>query len=94
MEGGRSGEEEEVHGGADCLSAAAGGAGQHGCGGLPEEGNSEQTFYLWKKKYAGMDVSELRRVKQLEEENRRLKQMVADLTLDKQMLQEVLSKKF
>ena len=57
-------------------------------------GVSEQTFYLWKKKYAGMGVPELRRVKSLEEENRRLKQVVADLTLDKVMLQDVLSKKF
>jgi putative transposase len=57
-------------------------------------GVSEPTFYAWKKKYAGMGVMELRRVKQLEEENRRLKQVVADLTLDKQMLQEVLAKKF
>ena len=56
-------------------------------------GISEQTFYLWKK-YAGMGVLELRRVKSLEDENRRLKQVVADLTLDKVMLQDVLSKKF
>jgi putative transposase len=56
-------------------------------------GVSEATFYAWKKRYAGMGVAELRRVRQLEEENRRLKQVVADLTLDKQMLQEVLQKK-
>ena len=56
-------------------------------------GISEATFYNWKKKYGGLGVSELRRLKQLEEENRRLKQMVADLSLDKQMLQDVLSKK-
>ena len=56
-------------------------------------GISEQTFYRWKKKYAGMGVAELRRLKQLDEENRKLKQIVADLTLDKQMLQDVLSKK-
>jgi putative transposase len=56
-------------------------------------GISEVTFYRWKKKFAGMGVSELRRLKQLEDENRRLKRLVADLTLDKQMLQEVLSKK-
>ena len=56
-------------------------------------GVSEPTFYAWKKKYAGMGVAELRRVKQLEEENRKLKQLVADLSLDKQMLQDVLSKK-
>jgi putative transposase len=56
-------------------------------------GISEMTFYRWKKKFAGMGVAEIRRLKQLEDENRRLKQLVADLTLDKQMLQEVLSKK-
>jgi putative transposase len=56
-------------------------------------GVSEATFYAWKKRYAGMGVAELRRVRQLEDENRRLKQVVADLTLDKQMLQQVLQKK-
>jgi putative transposase len=56
-------------------------------------GISEQTFYRWKKKYGGLGMSELRRLKQLEEENHKLKQMVADLSLDKHMLQEVLSKK-
>ena len=56
-------------------------------------GISEPTFYRWKKKYAGMGIAELRRLKELEQENRRLKQLVADLTLDKHMLQEVLSKK-
>lgn len=54
---------------------------------------TEQTFYRWKKKYAGLGVSEVRRLKQLEDENSRLKRLVADLTLDKQMLQDVLSKK-
>lgn len=57
-------------------------------------GISENTFYRWKKKYGGLGVSELRRLRQLEEENRRLKRMVADLSLDKQMLQDVISKKF
>ena len=56
-------------------------------------GISEVTFYRWKKKYAGLGVAELRRLKQLEDENHRLKRLVADLTLDKQMLQDVLSKK-
>jgi putative transposase len=55
---------------------------------------SEVTFYRWKKKYAGMGVAELRRLRQLDDENRRLKRLVADLTLDKQMLQDALSKKF
>jgi len=57
-------------------------------------GLSEQTYFRWKKKYGGLGVSELRRLRQLEEENRQLKRLVADLTLDKQMLQDVLSKKF
>lgn len=57
-------------------------------------GISEATFYNWKKKYGGLGVSELRRLNQLEDENGRLKRMVADLSLDKQMLQDVLSKKF
>jgi putative transposase len=56
-------------------------------------GVSEATFYAWKKRYEGLGVAELRRVRQLEDENRRLKQVVADLTLAKQMLQEVLQKK-
>ena len=54
---------------------------------------SEQTFYRWKKVYGGLGVGELRRVKQLEEENRKLKQLVADLSLDKHILQDVLAKK-
>jgi putative transposase len=56
-------------------------------------GICEATFYRWKRLYAGMGVPEIRRLKQLEDENRWLKQLVADLTLDKQMLQDVLSKK-
>jgi len=56
-------------------------------------GVTEQTFYRWKKKYGGLGVAELRRLKQLEEENRQLKKLVADLSLDKQMLQDVLRKK-
>ena len=56
-------------------------------------GISEQTFYRWKKRFAGLGVAELRRLRTLEEENRKLKQLVADLSLDKKMLQDVLSKK-
>lgn len=55
-------------------------------------GISEATFYNWKKKYGSLGVSELKKLKQLEEENSRLKQIIADLSLDKQMLQEVLKK--
>ena len=54
---------------------------------------SEQTFYRWKRRYAGMGVAEVRRLRVLEEENKKLKQLVADLNLDKQMLQDVLRKK-
>ncbi|MCO5112984.1 MAG: IS3 family transposase [Bdellovibrionaceae bacterium] len=56
-------------------------------------GITEQTFYTWKKKYAGLGISELRKLKQQEDEIRRLKNLVADLMLDKQMLQEVVQKK-
>jgi putative transposase len=56
-------------------------------------GVSDVTFYRWKKLYANLGIAEIRRLKQLEEENHRLKRLVADLTLDKQMLQDVLSKK-
>jgi putative transposase len=57
-------------------------------------GITEQTFYRWKKKFGGMGVAELARLRQLEDENKKLKSLVADLTLDKHMLQEVLRKKF
>ena len=56
-------------------------------------GVTEQTFCRWRKQFAGMGISEIRQLRQLEDENRRLKRLVADLTLDKQMLQDVLSKK-
>lgn len=56
-------------------------------------GITEQTFYRWKQKYAGMDPSDLKKLRQLEAENKLLKEIVADLSLNKHMLQEVLSKK-
>jgi putative transposase len=56
-------------------------------------GISQQTYYRWRKKYAGLMPSEVRRLKQLEEENARLKRMVADLSLDKDMLQDVIRRK-
>jgi putative transposase len=61
---------------------------------IRKAGISEQTFYRWKKQYAGLEVDQVRELKQLQEENARLKRLVADLTLDKTMLQDVLSKKF
>lgn len=57
-------------------------------------GISEQSFYRWRSKYGGLEVSEARRLKELEDENRRLKQMVADLSLDNQALKAVLGKKW
>lgn len=56
-------------------------------------GVSDATFYAWRKKYAHLGVSELRRLRQVEEENSRLKRLVADLSLDKHMLSEALRKK-
>jgi putative transposase len=57
-------------------------------------GVTETTFYRWKKQYGGLDTSELRELRQLREENRRLKQVVADLTLDKTILKDALGKKW
>src|SRR5690242_21145738 len=57
-----------------------------------EIGVSEATIYTWKSKYGGMDVSEAQRLKSLEDENRRLKQLVADLSLDKEVLKAMISK--
>jgi len=57
-----------------------------------EHGVGESTFYKWKSKYGGLEVNEARRLKSLEDENARLKRIVADLTLDKMALQDVLSK--
>ena len=56
-------------------------------------GISSATFFNWKKKYGGLGISELRRLRHLEEENQQLKKLVADLSLDKHMLQEVIKKK-
>ena len=69
-------------------------------GGVPAKdvardlGVNAQTLYRWRKKFGGMDVSDARRLKQLEEENRRLKRLVADLTLDKQVLKDLASRKW
>jgi len=58
-----------------------------------EEGIAEGTYFRWKSRYGGLEVSEARRLRELEEENRRLKHAVADLTLDKQILKEALARK-
>jgi putative transposase len=57
-------------------------------------GVSEQTFYRWKSKFGGMEVNDAKKLKALEDENRRLKHLVADLTLDNQALKAVVAKKF
>jgi len=56
-------------------------------------GISQQSFYLWKKKYAGLGLSELRELRQLRDENGKLKRLVADLSLDRHILQEIVAKK-
>jgi putative transposase len=56
-------------------------------------GISQATYYLWKRKYSGVGVSELRELRQLRKENGRLKRLVADLSMDRQILQEIVSKK-
>ena len=58
-----------------------------------QAGITEQTFYRWKKQYVGLEVDQVRQLKQLQEENARLKRLVAELSLDKTMLRDVLSKK-
>lgn len=58
-----------------------------------QAGITEQTFYRWKKQYVGLEIDQVRQLKQLQEENARLKRLVAELSLDKTMLQDVLSKK-
>lgn len=69
-------------------------------GGLPvseavrQFGVSRNTLYIWRKKFTGLEVSDAKRMRALEDENRRLKRIVADLTLDKQMLQDVVSRKW
>ena len=90
--GGRQ-EEEQIFRGTDRDSGTSGGRRRP----IPEVtrrlGISEATYYIWRKRYGQMAVAEIRRLRQLEDENRKLKQLVADLTLDKVMLHEVLVKK-
>ena len=69
-------------------------AGQRVTDARRTHGISEQTYHRWKAKYGGLDVNEVRRLKQLEDENRKLKIAVADLTLDNRMLKDVLAKKW
>jgi hypothetical protein len=67
--------------------------GRIGRDGGGKHGISQQSFYLWKKKYAGLGLSELRELRQLREENGKLKRLVADLSLDRHILQEIVAKK-
>jgi len=60
---------------------------------IRQHGFSKATFYKWKAKYSGMSISELKRLKELEEENRRLKQMYADLSLEHDVLKDIIEKK-
>lgn len=92
-EGGRDAEV-EVHGGADCHGAAAGGGRDAGAEICRRLQITEATFYRWKKKYGGLGVPELRELRQLREENRRPKGLVADLSLDREILQEAVRKKW
>ena len=87
-------EAEAVFSRADRFGVQVGGTGTAGCGLVRQAGISEQTFYRWKKRYAGLESTQVRELKQLSEENGRLKKLVAELSLDKAVLQDVLSKKF
>lgn len=69
-------------------------AGRTGLEVCREHGISEQTLYRWKKKYGGMEASDAKRLRELEEENRKLKRIVADLTVDNVALKDVLSRKW
>jgi putative transposase len=89
----RSREEEQVHRRADRLALKQAETATPVAEVIRRMGVLEQTFYRWKKLYGGLGTGELRRLRQLEEENRKLKQLVADLSLDKHILQDVLSKK-
>lgn len=79
--------------GADCASHSGARSRQESRRDLPRAGRESGTFYAWKKQYAGLGIAELRELRQLREENGRLKRLVADLTLDRQILQEALTKK-
>ena len=86
-------EEVAVQRAADCVCAAAGRGGHAIAEVCRKAGISEASFYSWRKKYGGLVPSEMKRLKQLEEENQRLKKLVADLSLDKEMLQDVIRRK-
>jgi hypothetical protein len=85
-------ETQAVLGRADRGHREAGGDGDAGGGTDPAGGISEQTFYRWKKQFTGLEIDQVGQLKQLQDENGRLKKLVAELTLDRAMLQDVLRK--
>lgn len=85
-------EQEQSQRGTDYWGAEAGGSRSISEDVARDQGVSKHTIYAWKSKYGGMEVSEAQEVKQLREENSRLKKLVADLSLDKDMLQSVIRK--
>jgi hypothetical protein len=87
-------EEEPVLGRADRGGAEAGGDGHADRGRHAQLGISEQTFYRWKKAYGGLQPDQARELKQLQEENARLNKLVADLSLDKEILRDIAAKKW
>jgi hypothetical protein len=91
--GDRDDAQEGSHGRADRCGSAAGGSRSTGGGGLSKGRDQRGDVYLWKRQYSGVGVSELRELRQLREENGRLKRLVADLSMDRQILQEIVSKK-
>jgi transposase-like protein len=84
--GGHAGGEEGTYGRADLAGLAPGGGWHQSADICREHGISEATFYIWKKKYSGLGLSELRELRQLREENSKLKHSVADLSLDRHIL--------
>ena len=90
----RTNETEHVHRRADSVDRQGGRTGRKVADLCRIHGISEQTYYRWKAKYGGMELSEIQRLKQVEEENRRLKQIVAEQTLDIQALKAVVAKKW
>ncbi len=93
LNGGGADEKVTIHRRADCLCPEAGWAGYVLAECLPQTGYLRCHVYTWRKKYSGISPPELKHMRQLEEENLRLKRLVADLSLDKAMLQDVLAKK-
>ena len=89
----KSDEEVPIHGVPDLADLGRGRGRVAGWGGLRKRGISSATYYQWKSKYAGMSVNELKKVKELEAENARLKRMYAELALENAAIKDVLSRK-